>query len=61
MLDNGYNIGFIKLFFIGGGSLQLKSQISKVFPDAMFSDDCIYDNVKGFYKAGELIYGKTNV
>jgi plasmid segregation protein ParM len=60
MIDNGYNIGFIKLFFIGGGSLQLRSQISEVFKDALFSDDCVYDNVKGFYKAGELIYGKKD-
>jgi hypothetical protein len=51
----------LKLFFIGGGSLQLKSQISNVFGNnAVFSDDCVYDNVKGFYKAGEMIYGKKD-
>jgi plasmid segregation protein ParM len=50
---NQWNIGNIRLLFIGGGSLLLKDEIREVFPESVISNDPVYDTVKGLYMVGE--------
>jgi hypothetical protein len=61
MLENGYNIDYMKLRFIGGGSICLQREIREVIGKSIVISNSIYDNVLGYYKAGAMLYGKGNI
>lgn len=61
MLENGYNIDYLKLKFIGGGSICLQKEIREVIGKDVSISNSVYDNVLGYYKAGAILYGKKNV
>lgn len=45
------------IHFTGGGSLLLKEYIKCIFPDSVFSENPVFDNVRGFCKIGKSILG----
>lgn len=52
---NKWNIGNLEILLIGGGSLVLKNQLLNQIPYSSLTENPLNDNVKGFYKAGELL------
>lgn len=48
--DNGWNIDYCKLMFIGGTSKLLKNEIMERYPNALIPDASEYTNVCGFLK-----------
>lgn len=46
----------IPLFFTGGGSIILKPYLEIEFPNAIFSDDALFDNVKGLEIVGKVAF-----
>ena len=55
-----WNLGDMDIVVTGGGSNYFKTIISDFLPNATFSDNEIWDNVKGFEVIGGAAYGKTN-
>lgn len=55
-----WNLGDMDIVVTGGGSNYFKSIISEILPNATFSDNEIWDNVKGFEVIGGAAYGKAN-
>ncbi|WP_027309297.1 ParM/StbA family protein [Caloramator sp. ALD01] len=58
---NKWNIENLEIMFIGGTSLILKEYLKRTFPFGEISLDPINDNVKGFYRVGEMVYGEENI
>ena len=54
----GWELDNLDIVFTGGGVKieQIQSIIKDSIPQAIFADDSVYTNVKGFYKVGEVIY-----
>lgn len=52
---NKWNIGNLEILLIGGGSIVLEKQLLNQIPYSSLTQDPLNDNVKGFYKAGELL------
>lgn len=48
--NNGWNMSFCKLIYIGGTSAMLKSQIQDKYPKAFIPDDSEYVNADGFMR-----------
>lgn len=49
--NNGWNIRFCSLIFIGGTSQILRGQIKEKFPNAFIPDDSGFANAEGFMRA----------
>ncbi len=56
---NNWNEHNIPIMFTGGGSLLLKAYLEEMFPYVEFSQDPLWDNVKGLRKVGEVFYEKN--
>lgn len=54
---NKWNIDNLDLVATGGTALLLENALQSAFPGIEISSDPVYDNVKGFYNVGELVYG----
>ena len=54
----GWELDNLDVIFTGGGVKidQIQSIIKDSIPQAIFADDSVYTNVKGFYRVGEVIY-----
>jgi hypothetical protein len=55
---NNWNIGGLPIVFSGGGSLLLQKEILAKVPKSDVSNNAVWDNVTGFYKIGEVKYGR---
>lgn len=56
---NKWNIDNIILFATGGTTLLFSDLLQRIFPNIEISSDPIFDNVKGFYRIGEMLYEKN--
>jgi len=59
MRKNNWNIDNLNILFTGGTSLLLQNHLLKIFPHSEISKDPVFDNVKGFYRVGELVYAEN--
>ena len=48
--NNGWNVKYCKLIFIGGTSQMLKEQIQDRYPNAFIPEDSGFTNAEGFMK-----------
>ena len=55
MRANGWNYDKSTIHFTGGGSMLLSNYIKNKIKYPVISEDCTYDNAKGFYKVGESL------
>lgn len=56
---NKWNIDNITIFATGGTTLLFSDLLRSVFPHIEVSNDPIFDNVRGFYRIGEVLYAKN--
>lgn len=54
MVEHGWELGSMKIVFTGGCSLILKDVIEE-YEDFVVSENCLYDNLKGFKEMGVLL------
>lgn len=58
MRKNKFDIESLEdILFIGGGSIIVRDELCKIYPQAVFIDDPVYANVRGFYEVGRILYG----
>lgn len=60
MIKNKWNVDIMDIMVVGGGKLVLKNYLCKYIPHIVECEDAVFANVKGFYKVGEMYYGKEN-
>lgn len=52
-----WNVANLPMYFTGGGSALMERQIKSLLPNAIISRSCVWDNVNGFHKIGEMLNG----
>lgn len=55
-IRKGWDLKNIDLFFVGGGSTLLETEIKNIISDAEISKDAEWDNAEGFSVFGEIKY-----
>lgn len=53
-----WNIQDLPIIVTGGGSTYFEKAIKELLPNSTISDNKIWDNVEGFAKIGEMVFGK---
>lgn len=56
LLEKKWNLGRIPLIASGGGALDMKENITRVFGNVEIKKDCVFDDVRGLWKVGEVIF-----
>lgn len=56
MRKKNWPVESIRILLTGGGSLLLEEQLRHMLPGAFLGSDPVYDNVKGLYEIGKVVY-----